>query len=282
MRSRAFTRAGRSWAKSRPRTNVDVSCRHDASKCPGWSTGLQSCLSSPGRRGSDSRFRSIRSLIADTWGYLRPALSKLIGAGFIHGGRNFVYPGFLFLLLRVAGDFRVITITQHLLGLIAGGVLLLTWRRLRVFVPSSRLSRLLHDWVGLIGVAIFLVAGEPIRAEMQLRPEAVCAFLLSLNLYFAIGFIARTFVEPRRPAVWLGIWTAFTALLLFSVKPSFVFMALIPLLPVGIFFLRRNWFWQKIALGSGAVIGATCCCCPSIFSAAMMKSPGYFCRLPCL
>src|ERR1700682_1393618 len=105
---------------------------------------------------------------ADTWGYLRPALSKLIGAGFIHGGRNFVYPGFLFLLLRVAGDFRVITITQHLLGLIAGGVLLLTWRRLQVFVPSSRVARLLHGWLGLMGAAFFLAAGEPIRAEIQL------------------------------------------------------------------------------------------------------------------
>src|ERR1700682_4430480 len=104
----------------------------------------------------------------DVWGYLSPAVSKLIGAGFTHSGRNFVYPGFLYLLLRVAGDFRVITITQHLLGLIAGGVLLLTWRRLQVFVPSSRVARLLHGWLGLMGAAFFLAAGEPIRAEIQL------------------------------------------------------------------------------------------------------------------
>jgi hypothetical protein len=201
----------------------------------------------------------------DTWGYLSPALSKLVGSDFVHAGRNFVYPAFLFFLLRVFGDFRAITITQHLLGLVAGGVLLVTWRRLRIFVPSSRLSPFTHDAVGLIAAAIFLVAGEPIRAEMQLRPEAVCAFLLSLNLYFAIGFIARTFVEPRRPAGWFGIWTTITALLLCSVKPSFVFMASVPLLPVGIFFLRRNWFQQKIVLGSGAAIGA-----------AMLLLPEYF------
>ena len=63
------------------------------------------------------------------WGYLSPALRKLIGAEFGHTeGRNFLYPGFLFLLLRVFGDFRAITVAQHILGLLAGVMLLLTWR----------------------------------------------------------------------------------------------------------------------------------------------------------
>src|SRR5438309_5650045 len=69
----------------------------------------------------------------DTWGYLSPALNKLLGAGFVHQGRNFVYPAFLFFLLRVFGDFRAIAIVQHLLGLGAGALLLVTWRRLRLF-----------------------------------------------------------------------------------------------------------------------------------------------------
>src|SRR5437763_9383428 len=60
----------------------------------------------------------------DVWGYLSPAVSKLIGEGFIHSGRNFVYPGFLSVLLRVAGDFRVIAVAHHLLGLLAGALLL--------------------------------------------------------------------------------------------------------------------------------------------------------------
>jgi hypothetical protein len=201
----------------------------------------------------------------DTWGYLTPALHQLLGLAPAHEGRNFLYPGFLFLVLRLFGDFRVIVIVQHLLGLAAGGFLLLTWRHLRTFVPASRLSPLLHDGLGLIAAAIFLVAGEPIRAEMQLRPEGVCAFLFSLNLYFAIGFIARAFTEPRPPAVWFGILTTFTALLLCSVRPSFVFLALVPLLPVGIFFLRRNWFRQKIALAAGSVAGAALLLLPEHF-----------------
>ena len=74
----------------------------------------------------------------DTWGYLSPALEKLTGGAFIHNGRNFLYPGFLFLLLRLFGDFRAITITQHLLGLGAGGLLLLTWQRTGVFIGETR------------------------------------------------------------------------------------------------------------------------------------------------
>ena len=134
----------------------------------------------------------------DTWGYLAPALRKLLGAEFGHTyGRNFVYPAFVFSLLRVFGDFRAIVITQHLLGLLAGGMLLITWRRARVFVPDSRLSPAGHDGLGLLAATIFLLAGEPIRFEMQLRPEGVCAFLVSINLYLAIQFIACCFVEKR-------------------------------------------------------------------------------------
>ena len=35
-------------------------------------------------------------------------------------GRNFLYPGFLYLILSVFADFRAITFVQHLLGLTAG------------------------------------------------------------------------------------------------------------------------------------------------------------------
>src|SRR6185437_16136791 len=59
----------------------------------------------------------------DTWGYLSPALRKLTGAEFGHtNGRNFVYPGFLYLIFRGFGDFRAISIAQHFLGLLAGVV----------------------------------------------------------------------------------------------------------------------------------------------------------------
>src|SRR5438105_10451601 len=67
---------------------------------------------------------------ADTWGYLNPALSKLTAGVFQHSeGRNFVYPGFLFLVLRTFKSFPAITIVQHTLGLLTGGLLLVCWRQ---------------------------------------------------------------------------------------------------------------------------------------------------------
>jgi hypothetical protein len=203
----------------------------------------------------------------DVWGYLSPALRKLIGVEFGHtDGRNFLYPGFVFLLLRAFGDFRAITVTQHILGLLAGVMFLLTWRRARVFAPNPRVRRAVYDGLGLLGAGIFLLATEPIRFETQLRPEGVCAFLVSINLYVAIQFTACCFVEKRpRAAVGYGIGTAFTSVLLASAKPSFALIAVVALLPVGTSFFRRGWFRQKIALGGGAALSAILLLLPEHF-----------------
>lgn len=194
---------------------------------------------------------------ADTWGYLSPALLKLTGGHFIHTeGRNIVYPAFLLSVLRLFGDFRAITIVQHLLGLAAGAVSILTWRRTAAFLPQSLVPRPIHDIFGLIFVAVVLLAGEPIRAEMQIRPEGICAFVLSLNLYFAIEFIARVFVEKDKPALVFGIGTGVTAFLLASLKPSFILLSLVPLLPLGLFFFRREPLREKLLLALALVISA--------------------------
>jgi hypothetical protein len=204
----------------------------------------------------------------DTWGYLAPALRKLVGAEFGHtDGRNFVYPAFVFSLLRLFGDFRAIVITQHLLGLLAGALLLIAWQRARVFVPASRLTRAAHDGLGLLAATIFLLAGEPTRFEMQLRPEGICAFLIAINLYLVLQFIAFSFVEKRRPwaAVGFGIGIAFTSILLASAKQSLALIAPVALLPVGIFFFKRGLFRQKIALAAGAALSAALLLVPEHF-----------------
>ena len=207
------------------------------------------------------RFKLPLSPIADpdTWGYLSPALRKLTGAEFGHTqSRNFLYPGFLHLVLRCFGDFRAIAIVQHLLGVAAGGVLLLTWRRLLAFVPDSLVNPSLYDAFGLAGTAIYLLASDTIRIETQLRPEGVCAFLISINLYFAVQFISCSFLEHRRTsAVVCGNATVLTSLLLASAKPSFWFAAIVVMVPVSAFFLRSNWVRQKIALGLGMVLIAS-------------------------
>jgi hypothetical protein len=194
----------------------------------------------------------------DTWGYLSPALRKLTGAEFGHSqGRNFLYPGFLYLVLRCFGDFRAITIVQHLLGLAAGGFFLVTWRRIRAFVPKSLVNPSLHDALGLAGAAIYLFASDTIRIETQLRPEAVCAFLISVNLYFTAQFVYYSFFEQQRTAALVcGVGTAFTSLLLASVRPNFWFVTIVAMLPLAGFLVRQNWWQQKIALGVATILAA--------------------------
>lgn len=203
----------------------------------------------------------------DTWGYLSPALRKLTGAEFGHThGRNFLYPGFLFLLLRAFNDFRAITIAQHLLGLLAGGIFFLTWRRVRVFVSNPRIGRAGYDALGLFGTALFLCASDTVRFETQLRPEGISAFLISINLYVIVQFIACCFLENRRTAaIAYGIAIVFISLVLASVKPSFWFVAIVNLLPVSAFFFQHGAFRQKLALGVGATVSAALLLLPEHF-----------------
>jgi hypothetical protein len=207
--------------------------------------------------------------IADhgTWGYLSPALRKLIETEFGHTyGRNFSYPGFVFLLLRAFGDFRAITVAQHFLALLAGGILLLTWRRARVFVATPRIGCAVFETLGLLAAAIFLLASDPMRFEMQLRPEGISAFLISFNMYVVIQFAACFFVEGRRVAsIAYGIATVFSSILLASAKPSFWLASTVMLLPVATFFFQRGLIWQKIVLGGGAAVSAALLLLPEHF-----------------
>jgi hypothetical protein len=192
----------------------------------------------------------------DTWGYLSPALNKLLGNGFTHSGRNFVYPGFLYLLLRAAGDFRVFVFVQHALGLLAGVLLLLIWQRARDLIAGPRLPATVHSWFGLLPAGIYLFAADTIRFELQIRPEGVCGFLGILNVYLLLQFTYWFFLrENKRAAVVYGVGTVLSALLFGSVRPSFWLAALGSLLPVCFVFLRRGWFREKLAISLGAVAG---------------------------
>jgi len=116
---------------------------------------------------------------------------------------------------------------------------LLTWRRLRAFVPDSLVNPSLHDALGLAGAAIYLLASDTIQTETQLRREGVCAFLISINLYFTIQFVCCGFVEHRRTAaVVSGIVSVFSSILLASARPNFWFVVIVVMVPVAVFFVR--------------------------------------------
>jgi hypothetical protein len=145
-------------------------------------------------------------------------------------------------------------------------VLLLTWRRIRDFIPNAHLPYPLYHWLGLLAAAIYLFSREPLCFEMDIRPEGICGFLLSMNLYFLIQFTACCFLKSRRTAtVTYGIAVVFSSILLASVKPSFRLTAIVALLPVVMFLFRKGWFRQKVALAGGAAVSAVLLLLPEHF-----------------
>ena len=182
---------------------------------------------------------------ADTWGYLNPGLSRLNGGPFEHTlGRNFVYPGFLWLVLRLAGDFRAITIIQHALGLASGVLLWLFWRRWTgaFLLPARpRLPTWAVAWAGLALVAFYEGSVSNLAFEHYLRPEAVFPFFAILDLLLLLEFIHAWF-RQRRPvrAGLLALAALFTGALLYQLKPSFGLTLGCVALP-----LAAAWFFPR-------------------------------------
>jgi hypothetical protein len=172
------------------------------------------------------------------------------------------------LVLRLFGTFPAIAATQHLLGLLAGAVFLLSWKRARVFVSNPRIGRVGYDLLGLGGAAVVLLQWPTIAFEQAIRPESICTFVLSVTLYFLIQFLACFFVEHRRTAtVAYGIALSFAAIFLASIKPSFVFASLFVLTPIIALLWRKDWLWQKVWFSLGFAV-----------SAAILLLPEYFLR----
>src|SRR5205823_10636037 len=77
---------------------------------------------------------------------------------------------------------------------------------------------------------------------------------------------ACCFIEDHRlSAAVYAVAAVCTSLLLASIKPSFVFVAIIALLAIGTLFSRRRWGWQKIVLAGGAAASAAVLSLPEHF-----------------
>jgi hypothetical protein len=176
------------------------------------------------------RFRLPLTPIADpdTWGYLSPAVGKLIGTGFLHCLRNYLYPGWLLVLLKCFHDFRAITVAQHCAGLAAGAVFLLVWRELRRFGLGAAFPVGLYDFIGLFAAAVYLTASSPIAFESDLRPEALAPFLGVLNIYFSLLFLRRWRESGwRRIPILCGGGIVCSSILWSMTKPSFALASLL-------------------------------------------------------
>ncbi len=187
----------------------------------------------------------------DTWGYLRPAVSSLSGGSFAHtGGRNFLYPGFLFLILAATKNFAAITIVQHSLGLGTGALLLYCWnkvgRHLRA-IPHS-----LHSFLGLGVATVYLLSNRPIFFEHELRPESITPFFALLNILLTLIFLERHQSEGLSDRVTcIAALLLVNSILLATLKTSFSLTVLFSIVPVLCALTNRRDNWQRRA----AVLG---------------------------
>ena len=183
------------------------------------------------------RFSLPQYPVADTdFGYLWPALSKLTGNPFqFVNAVNFLYPGFVYVVLRMFGDFRAIAALQHILGLAAGGLFLASWNRLADFFQKPQLNRRLHQAIGLFGAAIYLLSNNPIVFESQIRADAVCMFFQALTFWLAIQFFYYRAISKNalRTSIY-AIATGIDCLLLASLKPSFALASMFVLAAVAL------------------------------------------------
>jgi len=188
---------------------------------------------------------------SDVGGYLEPALLQLTHGHFVHvEGRSFVYPGFIYLILRVFRDFRAVAILQHLLGMAAGGVLLVCWNCARTLMRRAIIPAGIYRLFGIPVAALFLFNTSVIRFEHLIRPEAIFPFFAALNMLFNIQFIRHRYVEVSYRASFLyGSANLFNACLLFFLKPSFYLGVAFSTLPIWVsLFDRKEPFNRKFAL----------------------------------
>jgi hypothetical protein len=208
-----------------------------------------------------NRFSLPQDPLADSdFGYLWPALNKLTGNPFqFVNAVNFLYPGLVYLLLRVFGDFRAIAVLQHILGLAAGGLFLVSWNRLADFFQKPRLNRRLHQALGLFGAAIYLLSNSPIAFESQIRADAVCMFFQMLTFWLAIQFFYYRAISKnaRRTSIY-AIATGIDCLLLASLKPSFALASMFVLAAVALLImsLPRMLVAKLAFLGTCFAVGA--------------------------
>jgi hypothetical protein len=227
-------------------------------RLPGWLTWLSLAII----LGHGARLRLQWPLWplsdSDTWGYLHPALAKLTGDGFQHTyGRNFVYPGWVYLWLRACGDFRAVCLAQHALGLATGAVLWRVWQLWRGWFPQPRLPGWVATAAGLGLVAFYVSSTTVIFLEQRIRPEAVFPFFAILAVYLTLEFLRAWFRTPNTlAAALLAGAIVFDAVFCYQLKPSFGLAAGVALLPLLAAGLQPGQLWQRRLALPGAAGGA--------------------------
>ena len=175
----------------------------------------------------------------DSWGWLHPALNWIGGAGFREEfEREWLYGAFIALGLGTTGSFAGYIIIQQALGLAAGVIMWLTWRRWVSLFPRSLTLEISSTVVGVYLVALYLFNPVTMTLELSIRPEAIMAFVALLQLYCVVSFCKFRWQEPHaRACVIFGALSLPLAWAMYVLKPNWALAVPATTLPVflGIF-----------------------------------------------
>ncbi len=149
----------------------------------------------------------------DSYAYMLPVVN---GGVYNIGPRTFVYPMFCRFVINGAADWRALTLTQHVLGLLGPALLLAGWYLAGVVIWTSRRARVAHEALGLALPLLLVPSGVYVVLEHQMLLE-------SLNAFFQCSLAALLCVlwlpmPPRRRLLLAGV-TACLGVFMYSANP---------------------------------------------------------------
>lgn len=195
---------------------------------------------------------------ADTWGYLKPALSWLGGSGFQQTfGREWLYPGLLALFLKTGG-YSGIFLWQQMLGLLAVVLMAATWRLWVSLLPLSPGVRLGVALVGILPIWVQSTNPQTLLFEALIRPEGVLQFFAYAQLACLLAYCRYRWARPDgRLALLAGGGSVFFAFACLLLKPSWMLAFCVAVSPV-LIGLRGSGvsLWSRVM---APVLGAVLC-----------------------
>ncbi len=195
------------------------------------------------------RAPALASIDPDFGGYLQPAIQMLSGEGFGHtGSREFLYPAFVFAVLRAFGDLSAVVVVQHVLGIAAACLVWFAW--LRIPLPSHppwlETARRVAG-LGLLATQSWLA--QSIVYELQIRPEAVTPLFQGALLVAVVEGLRLRMDDHHtgRRLLAVACLCVGSATALAMLRPQTLLLAPSAVLAVGLLLLHLRPGWRLAA-----------------------------------
>lgn len=141
--------------------------------------------------------------LGDVRGYIGPAINYFKNGEFKQiSERSFPYPLFILIILKIFNDFSYISLIQHILGIITGILLFITWQSIFQLLGIQKKYIIISDLIGLILISLYLFSESVITFEHYLTRESIYPLFLVIHILFLIKF----FKNIGRNNNYLYLW----------------------------------------------------------------------------